>query len=62
MSVIDIAIPAAVGLLLIAWPQCVFLGSKVTSDPKKIRLMRGLGAVLLLVAALFQGIRLAGAS
>ena len=61
MSVIDIAIPAAFGLLLLAWPQCVFLGSKVTPDATKIRLMRGFGILLLLVAGLFQGIRLAGA-
>jgi len=60
MSVIDIAIPAVIGLLLIAWPQCVFLGSKVTPDARKIRRMRAFGLVLLLIASLFQGIRLAG--
>lgn len=61
MSVIDIAIPGAIGLLLLAWPQCVFLGSKASPDARKIRLMRGLGLVLLLVAGLFQALRLAGA-
>jgi len=60
MSVIDIAIPAAFGLLLLAWPQCVFLGSKVTPNAKKIRLMRTFGLVLLVIAGLFQGVRLAG--
>ena len=60
MSLIDIAIPALIGLLLVAWPQFVFLGSKATPDAKKIRLMRVLGLVLLLVAGLFQGVRLAG--
>ena len=37
MSLIDIAIPALFGLLLIAWPRFVFLGSKATPDAKKIR-------------------------
>ena len=60
MSLIDIAIPALFGLLLIAWPRFVFLGSKATPDAKKIRLMRVFGLVLLGIAALFQGIRLAG--
>jgi len=60
LSVIDIAIPAVVGLLLVARPRFVFLGSKVTPDAKKIRLMRVFGAVLLVIAALFQGVRLAG--
>ena len=59
MSLIDIAIPAMVGLLLIAWPRFVFLGSKVTPDAKKIRLMRVSGIVLLVIAGLFQGVRLA---
>lgn len=61
MSGIDIAVPAVIGLLLLAWPQCAFLGSKVTPDAKKIRLMRGFGLVLLLVAGLFQGLRIAAA-
>lgn len=62
MSGIDIAVPAVIGLLLLAWPQCAFLGSKVTPDAKKkYRLMRGFGLVLLLVAGLFQGLRIAAA-
>lgn len=60
MSLTDIAIPAGFGLLLLDWPQCVFLGSKVTPDARKIRRMRAFGLVLLLIASLFQGIRLAG--
>ena len=60
MAYIDIAIPAALGLLLLAWPRFVYLGSKVKPDAKRIRAMRGCGVLLLGVAALYHGIRLAG--
>jgi len=59
MSILQIAIPGTMGLLLIAWPQSMFLGSKVTPDQKKIGRMRGIGALLLLVATLFLIVRLA---
>jgi hypothetical protein len=60
MAYIDIAIPAAFGLLLLAWPRFVYLGSKVKPDAKRIRMIRSAGALLLGVAVLYEGIRLAG--
>ena len=61
MSYVDVAIPGLIGLVMVVWPRSIFVGSRVTPDPKKVRLIRGLGAVLLLVAIIYQGIRLAGA-
>ena len=60
MSTIDIAIPAAFGLVLLVWPRFVYLGSKAKPDARQLRMIRGAGAILLLVAALYQGIQLAG--
>ena len=40
MSWIDIAIPGAVGLLLILWPESMFIGSKVAPDDKRFRLLK----------------------
>lgn len=59
MSFVDVAIPAIVGLVLLAWPQAVFAGSKVIPDAKKIRLIRIGGVVLLVVAALYLAVKLA---
>ena len=59
MSFVDVAIPAIVGLVLLAWPHAVFTGSKVTPDAKKIRLIRIGGVVLLVVAALYLAVKLA---
>jgi hypothetical protein len=61
MSFIDVAIPGLIGLVLLIWPQSMFAGSRVSPDAKKIRLLRGAGALLLLVAAVYLIIRLAGA-
>lgn len=61
MSFIDVAIPGIIGLVLVLWPQAVFVGSKVSPDPKKIRLLRIVGVVLLVVAAGYLAIKLAGA-
>jgi hypothetical protein len=61
MSFIDVAIPAIVGFVLLAWPNLVFYGSRATADDKKIRFIRGIGAVLLVVAIIYLGIRLAAA-
>ena len=61
MTYIDVAIPGLIGLLLLLRPQTVFLGSRAVPNAKKLRLLRTLGALLLLIAALYQGIRLAGA-
>ena len=61
MSFIDVAIPGIIGLVVLIWPHLVFVGSRATPDPKKIRLLRGAGAVLLLVAVLYLVIKLASA-
>jgi hypothetical protein len=53
MSLIDVAIPGILGLVLLLWPQVMFFGAQASSDPKKLRLLRGLGVVLLLVAAVY---------
>ena len=54
MSFIDVAIPAIIGLALLIWPQ-VF-----NRDPGKAGLMRGIGALLLVVAAIYLAVRLMG--
>jgi hypothetical protein len=61
MSFIDVAIPGIIGLVLLIWPQAMFLGARVSPDPKKIRLLRNMGVVLLLVTALYLVIKLASA-
>jgi hypothetical protein len=58
MSFIDVAIPGIIGSVLLIWPQLMFVGSRVTPDPKKIRLIRSMGMVLLLVAAIYLVIKL----
>ena len=61
MSFIDVAIPGVIGLVLVIWPKSVFIGAKVRPDAKKIRLLRGAGALLLFVAAIYLAMRLVGA-
>ena len=61
MSFVDMAIPGIVGFVLLIWPQSVFVGSRATPDPKKIRLLRSAGAVFLLVAAIYLAVKLVGA-
>lgn len=61
MSFIDVAIPAIIGVVALVWPQAVFYGSRASPDDKKIRLIRGVGALLLVVAAVYLGIKLAAA-
>jgi hypothetical protein len=61
MSFIDVAIPGIIGFVLLIWPQSMFVGSRVTPDPKKIRLLRSMGVVLLLVAAIYLVIKLVSA-
>ncbi len=43
---------------MVAWPQSMFLGSRVSPDAKKIRLLRWAGVGLLLVAASYLAIKL----
>jgi hypothetical protein len=61
MSFIDVAIPAIIGLVALVWPQAMFYGSRATPDDKKIRVIRGVGVVLLVVAVIYLGIKLAAA-
>ena len=61
MSYIDVAIPAIIGLVALAWPNVIFAGSSATPDAKKIRLIRGGGAALLVAAAIYLFVKLAGA-
>jgi hypothetical protein len=61
MSFIDAAIPGIMGLVLLIWPQAMFVGARVNPDAKKIRLLRGAGALLLFVAAVYLVARVAGA-
>ena len=61
MSFIDVAIPAIIGFIALVRPQIVFYGSRATPDEKKIRLIRGIGVVLLVVAIIYLGIKLAAA-
>jgi len=61
MTYIDLVIPGVAGLLLLVWPQSMFMGSRVKPDPKKIMLLRSLGVVLLLVAVMYLAIKLGGA-
>ncbi len=58
MSFIDAAIPGIIGLVLLIWPQSMFVGAQVNPDARKIRLLRGAGALLLFVAAVYLVVRL----
>lgn len=61
MSFIDVAIPAVIGLVALVWPQAVFYGSRASPDDKKLRLIRGVGLALLVVAAIYLVVKLAAA-
>ena len=52
MSLIDAIIPGVFGVLLVIWPHSVFIGSKVTPDAKKLKLMRRLGGGLCGIATI----------
>ena len=60
MGFIDVVIPGAIGLVAALWPQAMFWGSRSAPDPKKIRLIRIGGLVLLAVAAAYLIAKLAG--
>lgn len=61
MSFIDVAIPGIIGLVLLAWPQAMFAGSKMTPDAGKIRTIRIAGVLLLGAAATYLAVKLVGA-
>jgi hypothetical protein len=60
MSYIDVAIPAIIDFVALAWPKVLFSGSTATPDAKKIRLIRGAGVALLVAAAIYLFVKLAG--
>jgi len=60
MSLIDALIPGILGLVLLLWPQSVFVGSKATPTPAKLTLMRRVGGLLVAVGAVFLVIGLVG--
>jgi hypothetical protein len=59
MSFIDVAIPAIIGLVALVRPQIMFYGSRVTPTEMKIRLIRGVGVILLAAALIYLGIKFA---
>ena len=59
MSFIDVAIPAIIGLIALIRPQIMFSGRRATPSEKKIRLIRGIGVILLAAALIYLGIKLA---
>jgi len=61
MTYIDLVIPAVAGLLLLVWPQSMFMGSRIKPDARKILWLRSLGMVLLLVAVVYLVIKLGNA-
>jgi len=61
MSYIDVALPAIIGLVALIRPQVMFYGSRATPDPSKIRILRGVGAALLIAALIYLGIKIAAA-
>jgi hypothetical protein len=60
MSFVDVAIPAFFGFVALVWPQAMFIGSSAIPDAKKLRMIRGGGVLLLIAAAIYLAIKLAG--
>ena len=60
MSLIDVAIPGIIGLVLLLWPQAIFTGSRAAPTEQKLRFLRRAGILLLMVAALYLVIKLVG--
>lgn len=56
MSLIDVAIPGAIGLLLLLWPQAMFLGAATRPDPGRIRILRLAGGLLVGAALVYLAI------
>lgn len=52
MTYLDIAIPGAIGLLIAVWPHSMFIGSRVTPDAGRLKMIRAAGYALLGVAGL----------
>ena len=50
MLLINVGIPGIIGLVLLLWPQSIFIGSRAIPDPKEVWLLRCMGVVLVFVA------------
>jgi hypothetical protein len=61
MSYIDVAIPGLIGLVAVIRPQVMFYGSRAAPDPRKLNILRGIGAALLVAALIYLGIKIAAA-
>jgi len=55
----DVAIPGILGLVLLIWPESIFFWSRVKLTPKEIWLLRLMGSVLILMAAIHLAIKFA---
>ena len=60
MSFVDVAIPTIIGLVALVRPQIMFSGSRPTPN-EKIRVIRGVGLILLAAALIYLCIKLAAA-
>ena len=54
-----VAIPVIIGLVALVRPQIMFSGSRATPNEKKIRVIRGVGLILLAAALIYLCIKLA---
>ena len=61
MSFVDVAIPTIIGLVALVRPQIMVSGNRATPDEKKIRIIRGVGLILLAAALIYLCIKLAAA-
>ena len=50
MLFINVGVPGIIGLVLLLWPQSIFIGSKAIPGSKEIWLLRSMGVVLVFVA------------
>jgi hypothetical protein len=58
MTYLDVAIPGVIGVWLLAWPRSVFYGSRQRPTAAKIRLLRGIGLALVVVAVIYLLIKI----
>jgi hypothetical protein len=58
MSFIDVAIPAILGIVVLLWPEVLFVGSRAAPTEQKLRWIRYAGIALLSVAALYLVIKI----
>jgi hypothetical protein len=58
MSFIDVAIPAIIGSVALAWPQVMFYGSSAAPTEDKLRNIRIAGVLLLAAAACYLVVKL----